>query len=35
MKSLLLKKFFGGYQDGQTITYESWINETSKIRARR
>jgi tetratricopeptide (TPR) repeat protein len=27
--------FFGGYQDGQSITYGSWINETSKVRARK
>ncbi|MDD4190140.1 MAG: tetratricopeptide repeat protein [Mangrovibacterium sp.] len=27
--------FFGGYQDGQTITFGSWINESSRIRARR
>ena len=27
--------FFGGYQDGQVITYGSWINETSRVRARK
>ncbi len=27
--------FFGGYQDGQSITYGSWINETSKVRAKK
>ncbi|MGE4586060.1 MAG: tetratricopeptide repeat protein [Mangrovibacterium sp.] len=26
--------FFGGYQDGQTISFGSWINESSKVRAR-
>ncbi len=27
--------FFGGYQDGQTITFGSWINESTKVRARK
>jgi len=27
--------FFGGYQDGQTITFGSWINETSRVRAKK
>lgn len=27
--------FFGGYQDGQAITFGSWINESSKVRAKR
>jgi len=27
--------FFGGFQDGQTITFGGWINESSKVRAKR